>query len=165
VGMALERVVPKGGVELCGQRFEEGTIVGMNAWVVHRDRAVFGEDADEWNPDRWLGDAEQRVAMERCFLTVSLPRERKTKQVLVIFDSGMMLLLACLLINHGPTSVLSVLYEQFGAGHRTCLGKNISYLEMYKLIPTLLARYKVDDEPTPICFECERWLAGINYAG
>lgn len=31
----------------------------------------------------------------------------------------------------------------FGAGSRTCIGKNISLLEIYKLIPTLLHQYEV----------------------
>jgi cytochrome P450 len=72
-GLALERVVPAGGAEICGQRFAGGTVVGMNAWVVHRDREVFGEDAETWNPDRWLGSDEgQRRVMEKSLLTVSL---------------------------------------------------------------------------------------------
>ncbi|KAI1371584.1 cytochrome P450 [Hypoxylon crocopeplum] len=100
IGLTLERVVPKGGVELCGKNFNEGTVVGMNPWVIHRNKAVFGPDADEWNPDRWLGDKEHRTLMERSLLT-------------------------------------------FGAGHRTCIGKNISYLEIYKLIPTMFGRYKM----------------------
>jgi len=31
----------------------------------------------------------------------------------------------------------------FGAGSRTCIGKNISYLEMYKLVPALLREFDV----------------------
>ena len=31
----------------------------------------------------------------------------------------------------------------FGAGSHTCIGKNISYLEMYKLVPALLTRFEV----------------------
>jgi cytochrome P450 len=31
----------------------------------------------------------------------------------------------------------------FGAGARTCVGKNISYLEMYKLVPALLREFDV----------------------
>lgn len=70
-GMALERVVPEGGAVLCGKTIAAGTVVGINAWVAHRDQEVFGADADEWNPDRWLGDKDRRVAMERGILTVS----------------------------------------------------------------------------------------------
>lgn len=37
---------------------------------------------------------------------------------------------------------------QFGAGSRTCIGKNISLLEIYKLVPTFLMRFDVEfDEP------------------
>ncbi|KAL4963708.1 cytochrome P450 [Aspergillus stella-maris] len=32
----------------------------------------------------------------------------------------------------------------FGAGHRCCLGKNISYLEIYKLVPSVLQRYDIE---------------------
>ncbi|KAJ5783559.1 uncharacterized protein N7518_009236 [Penicillium psychrosexuale] len=32
----------------------------------------------------------------------------------------------------------------FGAGPRTCIGKNISLLEIYKLIPSLFLRYKIE---------------------
>jgi hypothetical protein len=31
----------------------------------------------------------------------------------------------------------------FGMGARTCIGKNISLLEVYKLVPTLLRRFEV----------------------
>lgn len=34
---------------------------------------------------------------------------------------------------------------QFGAGARTCIGKNISLLEVYKLVPSFLRRFEVCD--------------------
>ena len=33
---------------------------------------------------------------------------------------------------------------QFGAGSRTCIGKNISLLEIYKLVPSFLRRFEVE---------------------
>ena len=54
VGLPLERVVPPGGSKICGQYLKGGTIVGINAWVVHQDKAVFGDDAASWRPERWL---------------------------------------------------------------------------------------------------------------
>ncbi len=72
VGLALERVVvAAGGLDIRGTHLPLGTVVGINAWVAHRDRSIFGADADEWNPDRWLGPKDERVAaMERSLLTV-----------------------------------------------------------------------------------------------
>ncbi|KAK1775550.1 cytochrome P450 [Copromyces sp. CBS 386.78] len=56
VGMHLERVTPPGGMDICGEFVPGGTIVGCNAWVVHRSREIFGEDTDEYRPERWLVD-------------------------------------------------------------------------------------------------------------
>jgi cytochrome P450 len=70
-GLNLERVVPAGGLDICGQHMPEGTIVGMNGWVVHRDQAVFGADAEDWRPERWIeADDATRKKMESCLLTV-----------------------------------------------------------------------------------------------
>ena len=72
-GLPLERVVPAGGTTICGQHIRGGTVVGMNAWVIHRDKNLFGEDAAEWRPERWLcGDLEKRKRMEAGLLTVGL---------------------------------------------------------------------------------------------
>ncbi|CAH0050575.1 unnamed protein product [Clonostachys solani] len=69
VGMLLERHVPKGGATICGKFFPEGYIVGINPWVVGRDRDVYGEDADVFRPERWLeADPEQLKEMERSSL-------------------------------------------------------------------------------------------------
>ncbi|ERF68113.1 hypothetical protein EPUS_06924 [Endocarpon pusillum Z07020] len=100
-GLPLERIVPAGGMTVCGEYLAPGTIVGMNAWVVHRDQETFGKDADAWRPERWLVEGETRKRMESGLLT-------------------------------------------FGGGHRTCLGKNISHLEIYKVVPTILQVYDIE---------------------
>jgi cytochrome P450 len=72
VGMPLERVVPEGGTTLCGKFFPEGTIVGINAWVVHHNKEVYGFDTDAFRPERWLeAEPAQLKMMEQSFLSVS----------------------------------------------------------------------------------------------
>lgn len=84
-GLNLERVVPPSGLEVCGQHLPGGTVVGMNGWVVHRDRDVFGQDASSWRPERWLeGDEENIKKMEASLLTVSALRYPLTK---ILFSS------------------------------------------------------------------------------
>lgn len=100
-GLLLERYVPKGGAMVCGEKIPGGTIVGCNAWVLHRRPEIFGKDVDEFRPERWLEADPARL------------KEMK----------GTMF--------------------QFGAGPRTCIGRNISVLEIYKLVPSFLRKFEV----------------------
>lgn len=107
VGMSLPRVVPEGGFEVDGQSIPAGAVIGTNPWVIHKDKTVFGEDAELFNPTRWIkradsAEEDKRVGdMHRCFFS-------------------------------------------FGAGARMCLGRNLSWMEMSKLVPTLFARYEIE---------------------
>ncbi|CAK1355293.1 Pisatin demethylase [Cercospora beticola] len=101
-GLILERVVPPQGIEILGERIPGGTIVGCNAWVLHRRPEVFGRDVDTFRPERWLEAKPDQL------------REMKATMF------------------------------QFGAGARTCIGKNISLLEIYKLVPTFLRNFEVE---------------------
>lgn len=75
VGLLLERRVPEGGCHIAGEWLPGGTIVGINPWVLHRDKQVFGDDADVFRPERWLDtDPERLKIMERSFITVSVPQ-------------------------------------------------------------------------------------------
>ncbi|KAF2030628.1 pisatin demethylase [Setomelanomma holmii] len=103
-GLILERVVPPQGMHIVDTFVPGGTIVGCNAWVVHRRPEVFGVDIDVFRPERWIEASPEKL------------KEMK----------GTML--------------------QFGAGARTCIGKNISLLEIYKLVPSFLRRFEVELE-------------------
>lgn len=67
--IVLPRVVSKGGVEIDGKYIPEGTDIAGNPWVLHRDRAVFGEDSFEFNPDRWLESEERTREMSKYIMS------------------------------------------------------------------------------------------------
>lgn len=72
IGFPLERYVPPEGATICGFDLPGGTIVGINAHVVHRDKDAFGDDAEDFRPERWLeASPEQLKAMDRAFFAVS----------------------------------------------------------------------------------------------
>ncbi|KAJ5111660.1 hypothetical protein NUU61_001290 [Penicillium alfredii] len=109
IGLMIERVVPVGGFTLPDGRFvPEGTIVGMNPWVINRNEDIFGPSTDSFIPERWLptpGESDEDYKV------------RFTKMNSVDFT--------------------------FGAGSRTCLGRDLARLESYKLIAMLFITFDV----------------------
>lgn len=67
VGFGLPRVAPSEGVTVCGRYFNPGTILSVNIWAIHRMTSVFGEDAAEFNPRRWL-DPERARKMDSAMI-------------------------------------------------------------------------------------------------
>ena len=85
VALCMPRYPPKGGATVCGEYFPETVQVGCNPWTIHINKEIYGQDAEIFNPDRWLVSEERNKEMEKYSLT-------------------------------------------FGAGSRTCVGKNISLM-------------------------------------
>lgn len=55
VSMLLERYVPAPGLSLPdGSVIPAGTAVGVNPYIIGRHKKVWGPDADEFRPERWL---------------------------------------------------------------------------------------------------------------
>lgn len=66
----LPRMVSEGGEELHGMYAPAGTEVAANPWVTNRHPEVYGNDAMEWRPERWLDcDDEHSKMMERFMFT------------------------------------------------------------------------------------------------
>ncbi|CAG8980606.1 hypothetical protein HYALB_00013761, partial [Hymenoscyphus albidus] len=60
VGQTLERIVPAQGLGLPdGRVIPSGTIVGMNPWVVTRNKEIHGEDVEVFRPERWLKSEDE----------------------------------------------------------------------------------------------------------
>lgn len=62
LSLPLERLVPPEGFTLSDtlrSYLPPGSIIGINPYVFHRDTQVFGQDANVWNPSRWLSEDEK----------------------------------------------------------------------------------------------------------
>ena len=71
-GMMLERIVPGRGAEIDGYYIPGGSIVGVNAWLVNFEKEIFGEDFDDFKPERWLeADLDKIGEMKRTLFSVS----------------------------------------------------------------------------------------------
>ncbi|KIV90856.1 hypothetical protein PV10_05462 [Exophiala mesophila] len=119
-GLPLTRVVPNEGAVVNGVVFPAGTVLGVNSWVAHANPNIFGQDAEQFRPARWLESKERSAQMESCFLSVG----------------------ALLLIYQVINLELTFVALQFGAGSRTCIGKNISLMEIAKVVPELVRRFE-----------------------
>ncbi|KIX08689.1 uncharacterized protein Z518_03346 [Rhinocladiella mackenziei CBS 650.93] len=102
VAFPLERYVPPEGATICDLELSGGTNISMNAAVIHMNKDVFGDDTDQFRPERWVeASPEQLKYMDRSFMA-------------------------------------------FGYGARTCIGKNISILEMGKFIPQIFRYFDLE---------------------
>lgn len=66
--------------------FPGGAVVGVNTWVAHYNKDVFGADADVFRPERWLvGDT---TAMNRYYFPVSLLSRFVDRRILTTCQSS-----------------------------------------------------------------------------
>ncbi|KAJ4256252.1 hypothetical protein NW762_009332 [Fusarium torreyae] len=65
VGFSMERYVPQGGFHLPnGDFLPGGTVVAMSPYILSRNKQTYGEDADDFRPERWLRDEEHSETEE-----------------------------------------------------------------------------------------------------
>lgn len=123
IGMSLSRTVPASGLQVHDAFFPPGTKVGCNPLALHRNRDIFGPDAEVYNPDRWFGSSERVREMERCNLI-------------------------------------------YGGGARTCPGRNLAEIIVYKVVASLLREFEVRVTRMPrdedACFYFMAMLTGVN---
>lgn len=74
-GLPLWRVVPEGGLQFGEHWLPAGTNVGLNSWVAHYNKRVYGDDAHIFRPERWdqakEGNGALYKEMEANYMPVS----------------------------------------------------------------------------------------------
>lgn len=79
------RVVPAGGKVIDGVFVPEGTEVTTQAYVVQRDTALYGGDAEVFRPERWLESEEAMLGYEACQFTFGMgPRVCLGKDIAIM---------------------------------------------------------------------------------
>ena len=67
--MIIPRYVSEGGMDLYGLHAPAGAQIGANPYVIQRDKKIFTEDADLFQPERRLEDEARALHMEKHILT------------------------------------------------------------------------------------------------
>jgi len=68
----LPRYVPKGGIQLGHYFVPEGSICGISPQTMNRSKEIFGADAEEFKPQRWVAETaadEERIKLQNSLLT------------------------------------------------------------------------------------------------
>lgn len=118
VGLSMQRHAPAEGIETANKFIPKGYRVGMNPAVIHYDKDVFGQDADDFKPERWLVSDEEWKAMDRNLL---------------IFGAGTRV---CIGKNVSITYILPLALLTDAP--------QISLVELHTLVPELLRRFNLE---------------------
>ncbi|RAH76349.1 cytochrome P450 [Aspergillus japonicus CBS 114.51] len=95
------RICPPGGKTIDGHHIPAGTEMACHAYTLQRSAEVYGSDANEFRPERWLESPQRTRELEAAQFT-------------------------------------------FSVGPRTCLGKDVATLEMWKLIPEIIRQFDIE---------------------
>ncbi|CCO33754.1 Benzoate 4-monooxygenase [Rhizoctonia solani AG-1 IB] len=103
IGTGLPRVVPAGKtLTVSGQMFKAGSIVSVPSYTTHRSH-VWGSDASEFRPERWLEDS---------------------------------------------SGTFNKYFVPFSVGTRSCVGRNLAYMNVTLIAAALFHRYSVEALPS-----------------
>lgn len=108
----LERVVPDCGLTLPdGRVIAPGTKVGINPWVLSRNKDVYGTDSDKFRPERWLCSENED---EDAYLA----RLKKMNDADLTFGSGKRVCVGRNMANLEIHKVISTLFGRYDVSRK-----------------------------------------------
>ena len=146
-GLVLSRIVPKGGLEICGYRFAEGDSVGINPCVAGVNTEVYGDDAAIFRPERWLEGHDEAatdggIAGNAALLNGTTRKVNgHTKGHTNGHASGRTTTPSPSSSPSPSLKTMESYFLPFGKGPRTCVGKGVAMMELGKVIPALVLNW------------------------
>ncbi|KAK8065400.1 hypothetical protein PG997_012147 [Apiospora hydei] len=70
--IGLQRVAPRGGITIGDRTFESGTVLSVHLPSILLSEELWGPDAHEFVPERWLGDDKKTAALDKYFIPFGL---------------------------------------------------------------------------------------------
>ncbi|KAI5857066.1 cytochrome P450 [Tricharina praecox] len=113
-GLSLGRQVPQIGCRLNDFFIPSGYVVSMSGWPTNINKEYFGEDAEEYKPERWLGNHPTEIAKDGT----GLPRTMRN-----YLEAG---------------------WITWGAGSRVCIGRHLSTTAFIKFISNMVREFDVE---------------------
>ncbi|KAJ4390378.1 hypothetical protein N0V85_007284 [Neurospora sp. IMI 360204] len=168
IAMSLSRTVPrgtlhgKGGVVLHGHWVPEGTTVGCNPVALHRNREIFGEDADVYEPGRWLSSSFKSSSNNsNANSTPGSSNANSESNAESESESGFTS--ATDLEESEKKRLREMLHLNltYGGGARTCPGRHLAELILWKVVPRLLAEFRVEVTHMPGEEDMERYFMSM----
>ncbi|ORY69940.1 cytochrome P450 [Pseudomassariella vexata] len=69
IALGSPRIVPEGGLTIDDHTFREGTILSLNVFAMNLSTDIWGPDAKQFKPERWLG--KDAAVLEKHFIPFS----------------------------------------------------------------------------------------------
>ncbi|KAK3400453.1 cytochrome P450 [Sordaria brevicollis] len=167
IAMSLSRTVPLmrshafgEGVRINGYNIPPGTTVGCNPVALHRNTEIFGEDADEYNPGRWLprssnsgsgsGSGSPAANSDSDSDPGSDPNNNSPQTSSSEEDNERKRLREMLHLN-----------LTYGGGARTCPGRHLAELIVWKVVPRLVSEFRIEVTHMPDEKDMERYFMSM----
>ena len=117
-GVGLPRVVPEGGMTVLGKTFPEGAVLSVPTYSLHRNPEAWGDDVDQFRPERWIDGHIDHSEMMKSFNPFSFgPRYFK----------------------HLPSQDGFSTYSSF---KRACIGRHFAMMELQIFVAAIFRRYE-----------------------
>ena len=108
--LILPRHAPEGGLMLDSKLLPEGTEIAANPFIIHRNKEMFGQDADDFRPERWLdGDLETIARMRKYFFAFGYGSRRCLGKNIALFTSSKFCVQVCLALFYAKLTSLTII--------------------------------------------------------